>query len=47
MESFESIATRNSPQIIITVALKNAKTEIIDFLEKLNLKEGSDFFFFS
>ncbi len=47
MESFESIATRNSPQIIITVALKNAKTEIIYFLEKLNLKEGSDFFFFS
>jgi len=47
MESFESIATKDSPQIIITVALKNAKSEIIEFLEKLNLKEDEDFFFFS
>jgi len=47
MESFESIATKDSPQIIITVALKNAKSEIIEFLEKLNLEEGEDFFFFS
>lgn len=47
MESFESIATKSSPQIIITVALRNAKSEIISFLQKLQLKEGSDFFFFS
>ena len=47
MESFESIATKDSPQIIITVALKNAKSEIIEFLEKLNLEEGQNFFFFS
>ncbi len=47
MESFESIATKDQPQIIITVALKNAKTQIIDFLDKLMLEEGKDFFFFS
>ncbi|MFT6166381.1 MAG: glycosyltransferase involved in cell wall biosynthesis [Vicingaceae bacterium] len=47
MESFESIATKDSPQIVITVALKSAKSEIMGFLEKLHLKEGQDFFFFS
>lgn len=47
MESFKSIATKDSPQIIITVALKNAKSEIIEFLEELNFEEGQDFFFFS
>ncbi len=47
MESFESIATKDNPQIIVTVALRDAKAEIIGFLENLNLKEGQDFFFFS
>lgn len=47
MESFESISTKDNPQIIVTVALRDAKTEIIAFLEKQNLKEGEDFFFFS
>ncbi|MBL4707711.1 MAG: glycosyltransferase family 2 protein [Flavobacteriales bacterium] len=47
MESFESIATRDNPQIVITVALRDAKQEIVAFLQKLNLKEGSDFYFFS
>lgn len=47
MKSFEEIATKNNPQIIITVALKGAKTEIISFLENLNLQEGIDFYFFS
>ena len=47
MESFESIATKDNPQIIVTVALRDAKARIIDFLEKLTLEEGQDFFFFS
>ena len=47
MHSFEAIATKNNPQIIITVALREAKAEIISFLEKLDLQEGKDFYFFS
>lgn len=46
MASFESIATQNNPQIIITVAQRDAKSEIIRFLDGLSLKEGYDFFFF-
>lgn len=47
MESFENIATQDNPQIVITVALKNAKQEIVSFLTNLSLKEGEDYFFFS
>lgn len=46
LASFRRIATFNNPQIIITVAQRNAKGEIIRFLEGLNLKESEDYYFF-
>ena len=46
MESFETIVTQDNPQVIITVAQRNAKKEIIHFLEQLNLEEAQDYYFF-
>ncbi len=43
---YEHIATFNRPQIIITVAQRHAKQEIIAFLQQLNLKESEDYYFF-
>lgn len=45
MESFENIVTKNSPQVLITVAQRNAKKEIRAFLKKQKLNEGNDYFF--
>ncbi len=47
MASFESILKKDNPQVLINVAQKNAKEEIIDFLGRLELKEGKDYWFFS
>ena len=47
MASFESILKKDNPQVIINVAQKKAKEEIIDFLGRLNLKEAKDYWFFS
>lgn len=46
LKYYEHIATFNRPQIIVTVAQRKAKAEIIDFLTSLNLKEGKDYYFF-
>jgi glycosyltransferase involved in cell wall biosynthesis len=46
MKSYEVIMQTNNPQIIVTVAQRNAKVEIIKFLEGLSLKEYKDFYFF-
>ena len=46
MHSFESILQENNPQIIITVAQRNAKEEISAFLDQQGLLEGSDYFYF-
>jgi len=46
MQSFEDILTTDNPQVIITVALKNAKNEIIEFLELNGLMPYKDYWFF-
>lgn len=46
MQSYEKIVTHKNPQIIITVAQRNAKNEIITFLSKQGLVEGVNFWFF-
>lgn len=46
LEYYEHIATFNQPQIVVTVAQRNAKKEIIHFLTQLKLKEGVDYYFF-
>lgn len=46
MQSYKSIMKENNPQIIITVAQRNAKQEIIRFLQSLDLKEYQDYYFF-
>lgn len=46
MKSYEVIMQFNNPQILITVAQRNAKVEIIKFLEDLGLKQYIDFYFF-
>lgn len=46
LKYYEHIATFNHPQIIVTVAQRHAKEEIIAFLNTLKLKEGSDYYFF-
>jgi glycosyltransferase involved in cell wall biosynthesis len=46
MRSFTHIITQERPQVIITVAQRNAQTEIFRFLENLKLSPGEDFFFF-
>lgn len=46
MQSFEVIIQRKQPQIIITVAQRNAKQEILAFLNQLKLQENKDYFFF-
>ena len=47
MTSFESILKKDNPQVIINVAQKKAKAEIIDFLDRMGLKEAKDYWFFS
>lgn len=47
MLSFESILSMDNPQIIITVAQKNAKEEIIHYLKKKSLIANKDYWFFS
>ena len=47
MDSFESILKKDNPQVLINVAQKKAKKEIIGFLNGLNLKEAEDYWFFS
>ncbi|MCB0802342.1 MAG: glycosyltransferase [Flavobacteriales bacterium] len=46
LKSYETILKTNNPQIIITVAQRNAKQEIISFLRKLGLQEYNDYYFF-
>ena len=47
MASFKSILKKDNPQVLINVAQKKAKEEIIRFLNSLHLKEARDFWFFS
>lgn len=47
MASFENILKKDNPQVIINVAQKKAKEEIINFLSKLKLIESKDYWFFS
>lgn len=46
MRSFKEIIQIDHPQIIITVAQKKAKKEILNFLHENDLKEKEDFWFF-
>ncbi len=46
MRSFKELIELENPQVIITVAQRNAKKEIVSFLEKIGLKEKEDFWFF-
>ena len=46
MQSFEKILAINNPQVIVTVAQRNSKDEIVDFLEARKLKQYKDFWFF-
>lgn len=46
MQSFEKILTINQPQVIVTVAQRDSKDEIVDFLEKRGLKNDQDYWFF-
>ncbi len=46
LKSYEEILKTNNPQIIVTVAQRNAKTEITRFLDGLKLKEYEDYYFF-
>lgn len=46
MRSFKEIIQLDHPQIIITVAQKGAKKEILKFLNENELKEKKDFWFF-
>ena len=47
MYDFKEIVTKNNPQIIVTVALRNAKSEINKFLVSQDLKQAVDYWFFS
>lgn len=47
LHDFREISTKDQAQIIVTVALRNAKEEIKVFLESLQLKENRDYWFFS
>lgn len=47
MASFKSILKKDNPQVLINVAQKKAKEEIIGFLTNLNLTEAKDYWFFS
>ncbi len=46
LESYKTIVTKNNPQVIITVAQKNAQKEITTFLHKNGLKEREDYYMF-
>lgn len=46
MKSYEEIVTKENPQVIVTVAQRHAKAEIITFLNGLELKEAQDYWFF-
>lgn len=46
MKSFRSILEHKRPQLIITVAQRNAKKEIVSFLNSNGLVEKEDFYFF-
>lgn len=46
MRSFQEIIQIDNPQVIITVAQRKAKKEIITFLHSNDLKEKRDFYFF-
>jgi len=46
MQSYKAIVQQNNPQLIITVAQRNAKKEILSFLHENGLKEKEDFWFF-
>lgn len=47
LHDFEQLVTEDCPQIIVTVALRNAKKEIKQFLNQLQLEESRDYWFFS
>jgi len=47
MQSFRIIVKENRPQILITVAQRNAKKEIIEFLNGQKMSEGLDYYFLS
>lgn len=46
MQSYDKIVTEEQAQIIVTVAQRNAKEEIIAYLNSKGLKQGADFWFF-
>ena len=47
MEDYTQIVHKNHPQILITVAQKEAKEEIMQFMQSNQLVENEDFYFFS
>jgi len=47
LKDYSQIVQKDHPQILITVAQKDAKKEILHFMQERNLKEHQDFFFFS
>jgi len=46
MQSFRQILEYNRPQVIVTVAQRKAKKEIVSFLESNGLKDKEDYWFF-
>ncbi len=47
LKDFAAILKMNRPQVLITVAQRNAKEEIVSFFEKHGLKAKEDYYFFS
>lgn len=47
LEDYSKIVQKDNPQILITVAQKDAKIEINRFMQENNLTEHQDFYFFS
>lgn len=46
LQDYQVIITKNNPQIIVTVAQRNAQEEIISFLTENNLEEVKDYYLF-
>lgn len=46
LKSYRIIVTKNNPQVIVTVAQKNAQKEIISFLTKNGLCKSKDYYLF-
>lgn len=47
LKDFAAILKMNRPQVLITVAQRNAKREIVSFFQKHGLKAKEDYYFFS